>query len=649
MKTEKWKTGLLSIMALVLFNICEVYSADSVNQQMTLIEAIEQISEDYEVYFTFDKTLISDIKVHYDRKENENVEEAVSSVLKETSLTYKLFNQRFLIIYKKDEEGLKSLRKMSKYLERLIKNEERTISALKNVAPQLRPGHSPVILENISGTVVNDMGEPLIGVTILVKGTDNGTATDLDGSFELEGVDEQDVLVFSYIGYIAQEILVGGKSEITVTLIEDSQALDEVVVVGYGTTKKRDLTGSVSSISKEEIENIPVASVDQALGGLAPGVNVVQTSGQPGAGTTIRIRGGNSISANNEPLYVVDGFIGVGDLNTINPEDIESIEVLKDAASLAIYGTRGANGVVLITTKKGAKGALKINYHGYGGVQNVFKKIDLMNAQQFAELRNEVDVQQGLTPFFPNPSVLGEGTDWQDQIFRSAPIQNHQLSFSGGSDATQYYVSANYFNQEGIILNSGFERYSLRFNLNSKVNERVSFGNSISLSRGETSNNTIQTQYTLEFPPTIDPFDAQGNPTIWLTNGRRFDNPITLATVPINENIENKVLANLFSEVKLLEGLMFKASFGVQATFGKSYGYAPQTLESQVNENGTASLSSYQTLDLLNEYTLNYKKTSNDRHYFDVLAGFTLQDITTEGLSASSSGFVNDALTYHSL
>ncbi|MEX2564839.1 MAG: carboxypeptidase-like regulatory domain-containing protein, partial [Cyclobacteriaceae bacterium] len=226
METAKWKSGLLSIVVLMMFNLNEVYSANALKQKMTLLEAIEQIGKDYEVYFTFDKELVSNINVHYERKENKNVEEAVSNILKETNLSYKLFNQQFLVIYKNDEEGLQSLRKMSKYLEKLINDEEKAIFKQKKVTPQIKYSHPSLLPQNISGTVVDELGETLIGVTILIKGTDNGTATDIDGNFILEDVGENDVLVISYIGYLTQEIMVGNKSEITVTLIEDSQNLD---------------------------------------------------------------------------------------------------------------------------------------------------------------------------------------------------------------------------------------------------------------------------------------------------------------------------------------------------------------------------------------------------------------------------------------
>ena len=305
----------------------------------------------------------------------------------------------------------------------------------------------------VSGKVISNDGETLAGVNILIKGTTTGTVTDSDGNFRLQIPNNDVTLVFSFIGFLQEEVVVGNQSTINITLTSSLETLGEIVVIGYGTVKKSDLTGSVSSVKADELKSVPTTSFEQALQGRAAGVQVSQTSGQPGADASIRIRGTSSILAQNEPLYVIDGMLinsstsdvtaggGLGQrispLSAINPSDIESIEILKDASATAIYGSRGTNGVILITTKRGKKGTSAIDFESYYGFQEVSKKLDLLNAQQFGELVNESKINAGQLPVYVNPQNLGNGTDWQEELFRIAPIQNYQLSFSGGSEKTK--------------------------------------------------------------------------------------------------------------------------------------------------------------------------------------------------------------------
>jgi TonB-linked SusC/RagA family outer membrane protein len=302
--------------------------------------------------------------------------------------------------------------------------------------------------QQVAGKVTDSRGEPLPGVNIVIKNTSSGTVSGVDGSYALKA-DENSILSFSYIGYVPAEVSVNGRTKIDVSMKEDLQNLDEVVVVGYGTVKKSDLTGSVSSITSTELKATPVATFDQALQGRAAGVQVVQSSGAPGGGTNIRIRGTTSVSASSEPLYVIDGMLinnntgemsiggrgpAINPLSTINPSDIESIEILKDASATAIYGSRAANGVVLITTRKGKAGKASINFETYVGTQEVRKTLDLLNATQYAELVNEANVNAKLAPVYTNPASFGEGTNWQRELFRKASIANYQVSLAGGNE-----------------------------------------------------------------------------------------------------------------------------------------------------------------------------------------------------------------------
>uniref|UniRef100_UPI003592EE26 SusC/RagA family TonB-linked outer membrane protein n=1 Tax=Pricia sp. TaxID=2268138 RepID=UPI003592EE26 len=308
--------------------------------------------------------------------------------------------------------------------------------------------------KTVTGTVIaTEDGTPIPGVNVIVKGTSNGTSTDFDGNYTID-IASNSVLTFSYLGFIAQDIDVGEKSVIDVSLKEDVSALDEVVVIGYGTTKKSDITGSVSSVKSEELAAFPVLNAEQALQGRAAGVAVQSNNGgEPGAPISVNIRGNTSIGASSAALVVVDGFVGAA---LPQPTDIESIEILKDASATAIYGSRGSNGVILVTTKKGRSGKMVVELNSSYASQDITQRIDLLNAGQFADYRSNINpaYTQGPT-----------NTDWQNLIYRTGNVSNHQLSFSGGSEKINYYVSGNYFDQKGVVINSGFERFSFLSNI----------------------------------------------------------------------------------------------------------------------------------------------------------------------------------------
>ena len=353
---------------------------------------------------------------------------------------------------------------------------------------------------SVSGQVKSsENGETIPGVTVSIKGKSIGTITDLDGNYQLN-VAEEATLIFRFLGYETQEIMVGNQTIINVVLKTSVNSLDEVIVVAYGEVKKKDITGSVSIVKGEEMMKTASTSLDQALQGMAAGVQVSQVSGRPGGETSIRIRGSSSISAGNEPLYVIDGMLVLSNnsdidaggtygapmnaLATLNPSDIESIQVLKDASATALYGSRGANGVVLVTTKKGTSGEMNITFDSYYGVQRVPFTLDLLNGTEFANYMNDLADEKGLPqdPKYIVPESFGEGTDWQDAIFRDAPMQNYQLTISGGSEFTQYAIGGSYFKQDGIVLNSDFERATFRTSLDQKVSKRMNIGANVNLS-----------------------------------------------------------------------------------------------------------------------------------------------------------------------
>src|SRR5690606_20239531 len=352
------------------------------------------------------------------------------------------------------------------------------------VAPRIQRVDRFIAQELVEGVVVDEAGVPLIGVNVLVEGTNQGTATDIDGRFVLEDVDDNATLIFSYVGYQTQEVALNSRSNLTVTMVEDLQTLDEVVVVGYGTVKKSDLTGSVAQIKSSEINSFPTTNIMQALSGRASGVQVIQNTGAPGGGISLRIRGTNSIQGGNEPLYVIDGFPFSGSPTNLNGSDIESIEVLKDASATAIYGSRGANGVVLITTKKGSAGARKISFESSYGSQSLRKKLDLLNGTEYATLCNIQAENDRVNPYFTHGEMagVGRGRDWQDFVFTTAPMLNNSLNVSGGNQKTTFNIGGSSFNQKGIIKGSNYNRYSLRTSVNHKANDffQVNLTSSIS-------------------------------------------------------------------------------------------------------------------------------------------------------------------------
>jgi len=351
----------------------------------------------------------------------------------------------------------------------------------------------------ITGTITEaGSGEALIGANLIFIGATTGASTDVLGNFSIEKPNDQATLVVSYTGYETKEITVGDETVLNIILNEAISELSEIVVVGYGTQKKSLVTGAISKVTSEDLEDMPVSRLEQSLQGRTAGVRVTLNSGQPGAAATVRIRGTSTIG-NSDPLYIVDGVQIEGGIDYLNQNDIESIEVLKDAASAAIYGSRAGNGVIIVTTKKGKVGSMKVNYNGYTGVQNPWRKLHLLNAREYGILTNEAALAGGQTKVFEDVDALGEGTDWQEAVFNdNAPIQNHEVSFSAGSEKSTYYASFGLFDQKGIIGNdedSNYKRISLRLNSTHKLHERIEIGSNVAYSRVKASGIAENTEF----------------------------------------------------------------------------------------------------------------------------------------------------------
>ncbi len=524
------------------------------------------------------------------------------------------------------------------------------------------------------GRVIDGRGEPLPGVSVVVKNTTTGTVTTQDGNYSVSIPGDNNTLVFSYIGYVSQEVSINGKTTIDITLTDDLQSLEEVVVVGYGTVKKSDLTGSVVSVSSADLKAIPATTFDQALQGRAAGVQVVQATGAPGGGTNIRIRGTSSVNASSEPLYVIDGMLinsnsgetsiggrgpALNPLATINPSDIESIEILKDASATAIYGSRAANGVILVTTKKGKSGKASVAFETYYGVQTVTKKLNLLNASQFGELVNEANRNAGLAPVYPNPAQFGEGTNWQNELFRQAPIANYQVSVNGGNDKTQYAVGGGYFTQNGVVTGSDLNRYSFRLNLTTDVTSKLKVG--ANLSYNQTTNNGVLTgpgavvqgvvYNALLFNPIQPVYDPTRPGGYTFQHDRRdaIANPIAEAKEYIAITRTSRILSNVFAEYKIIDGLTLRSSFGIDGLGTKSNSFGPNFLKRTENSKGEASVSTLEALTWLNTNTLNYNKKIDKNNSFSLLLGLESQKFRNESVNAYAFGFPDSRTGWHDI
>ena len=500
---------------------------------------------------------------------------------------------------------------------------------------------------SISGTVKDVDGQPLPGANILEKGTSNGTQTDFDGNFSISVTDGNAILMVSFIGFVTQEVSLEGRTNINVVLQEDRASLEEVVVVAYGTVRKSDLTGSVTSVKSEDIAITPSVRLDDALRGRAAGVQVIPTSSQPGAAASIRIRGTNSITGNSNPLFVIDGLIGTGNTSDLNIQDIESVEILKDASATALYGSRASAGVVLITTKRGKKGEMTLNYDSFVSTSAPFRLIPFLNAAEYADFQNEV---QNNPDAFPNPASYGEGTNWQEEVYRDNALTfSNTLSISGGSDNANYYLSANHFDQDGIYFEGNLKRYQLRLNGDFKLGDKLRIGNSIVLTRNNTipgSSNIINIGGYL---PTLPVRDENGEFTIQtISSELSAENPIGGPTKTINLNTRSRIYGTVFAEFEPFENFKYKLSYGTDLSLSKSENYAPSTLFGQSNIGGTATINNSEFLSTLVEQTLNYT-TSFGKHNIDALAGYTRQRFFNSGSNVGVRGFTTDFFTYNNI
>ncbi len=551
-------------------------------------------------------------------------------------------------------------------------NDETYVIKLKEAKTATTPEPAVIKEKNIevSGKVLDaKTKEELIGVNIMASST-LGTVTGIDGGFSIS-VPEESVLTFTYIGYQKKEVKVNGKTTLNVFLDSDTELLDEVVVIGYGSQKRSDVTGSLSSISAEEIKQSATTGLDAAMQGRSAGVYVTQNSGAPGGGVSVRIRGTSSTLA-SEPLYVIDGIPVINDnagtsttfeadgggqnanaLTTINPNDIESIEILKDASATAIYGARAANGVVLITTIKGEEGTSRISYDTYYGFQQLYKKVGVMNLREYAQYINETGI--GTIEEFENLDLLGEGTDWQDEIFRTASMYNHQLSISGGNKKSTFSLSGGLHHKDGIVRGSNFDRYSLKLNATHKFTNRIHMGGNINVARtrenitfNDASGGVIYT--ALLTPPMIPARNLDGSFGVPPSRDViiTFDNPLANALETDDVNRKSRVLASVFGEINIFSWLKYRTELATDILYTNHNTFLSAFERGSQFRNSRVRRFNANSFFWINKHLLTFDKKFND-HSFNLLVGMEAQEGKYEFLNASRENLPNNQLRELSL
>ncbi len=512
----------------------------------------------------------------------------------------------------------------------------------------------------ITGTITDPNKEPLVGATVLVQGTSTGTASDGNGEFSLNVPASGTAIVVSYTGFTTSIIPLTGESNYAITLELEAAILQDVVVVGYGTASKKELTGSVSKVNSDAISRLPVTGVDQALQGQAPGIQVTSASGTPGASVSVRVRGPSSITAGNQPLYVIDGIplnnsnlsqIGFGGqqdnpLANLNPSDIESIEVLKDAAAASIYGSRASNGVVLITTKRGKSQKTAVNLSTYYGTQEAWRTIETLTGPEFTSLINEQRAAAGLAARYAQPDTFPT-TNWQEEIFRSAPISNTDLSFTGGNDRTKFFVGASYFTQDGTIKGSGFDRYSARINLDNLVSDKFKVGTSTSLSRAVSNriNNDNNIFGVLSTAVLVGSHIPVYNPdgTYARDPFNSIENPVAAYREPTNETRNDRILSNIFGEYQILNDLAFRTSFSLDYLTFREFRFNPSTTNAGAGSRGQGFEGLSQNVTWINENYFTYRKTFGKIN-FDALLGASFQHTDTESFLTQGDNFPGNTI-----
>ncbi len=621
---------LLNVMKLIAFllliSAISVLATNSYSQttilnlkmdNSTVKQVLQNIESQSEFYFMYsDKLVDVQREVSIDIK-NKKINDVLDLLFADTDVSYKV-KDRFILL----------------------------------TTPEVDGNDLSVFQQNkVSGKVTDATGVPIPGVTIIVKGATNGTITNSDGEYAITIMSENAILQFSFVGMRTQEVLVEGKSKIDVVMEQETIGLDEVVAVGYGSIKKSDLTGSVTTVKSEEISAYPSIGMVQSLQGRAAGVMIQSNNGEPGSSFKVRVRGATSINSSSDPLYVVDGFPG----GAMPPsEDIESVEILKDASATAIYGSRGANGVLLITTKHGKVGQTNIEFNSSYSFQNVVKRLDLLESDNYIDFINEI-----------SPGTFGSNeqyanTNWQDEVFRNGSIQNYQLSLSGGNENVRYYVSGIMYDQKGVVIESKFKRYSITSNLDIQATKNFKAG--VNLYAAESGSDGVLNQETsggggqtgvisamLTIDPTTPVYNSDGSYGVSDITGQSFDNPVAIAKEIDNEQVATTIQANFYGEYQITKDLKFRSTLGMNSGATRQGRYLPSTLEGGNDVGGQVYIIGTRSKNVINEDYFTYNKEFNSIHNITLMAGYSYQSSHYESSRAMSEDFITDSFSFWNL
>ncbi|SEF85478.1 TonB-linked outer membrane protein, SusC/RagA family [Sphingobacterium lactis] len=602
---------------------------------ITIGEALQEFRKQAKVSILYNDASLDRVQVSNINIKNASIQQAMDNLLKGTAFEYRVTPEKSILIKRKAVQQTASRREQQ---------------------------------QTLSGRVIDDQGKPLENVTVSIENGRLSTMTNTSGEFSIVST-KDDVLQVSFIGYGKKVVHAKLGQAVTIQLQPLENLVDEVVVIGYGEVKKKDLTGSVSIVNVEDLQNIPVPRVDQMLQGRIAGAEIVSSSGEPGAGTSIRIRGTRSISATNEPLYVVDGVMdAITSLNDLNPDDVASIQVLKDASSTAIYGSRGSNGVILITTKKGTAGKNDVALRADFGFSEIPRFLDLMNAQEFAELQNDryylANVANQTKPIenypYPNPEALGEGTNWTEAITRRAPYQNYTVTAAGGSDKTRYYFSGNFNDNQGIIKASGLKRYQARLNLDHTFSDKFKGGFRFNysyldheLNKADIGTQTLWYRSTIFLAPTIPVYKEDGSLNDWNSQwytGTLFDSPMANVMMKRMDQVKKTTSPMMYLEYEPIKGLKFKSQLSFYDYNRFDDNFYPSTLPTRMNNKSGAYAykRAYTANNYLNENTVAWLGKTK-KHSYDALYGFTIQKNWYTNLSASGDGYFIDEISTNDL
>ena len=636
-----WLTMRTTIL-LLLFSTLQLYAVDNYAQKkqlslsledVALKKALKQIEQQSQFYFMY-----NDARVDVQQKvsvniSGENIHTVLNGLLEGKGIAYRVIDKQIIL-----KPG--------------VRNQSTSIQQQGEV---------------LTGMVTDEEGTPLPGVNITIKGTTRGVITDVDGNYSMEVDEEGVVLVFSFVGYQKKEITYEGQDTIDVILEKKMEKLEEVVVIGYGSSSRKLLTSSVASVQAEDLENSISSGIESALQGRTSGVNINQNSGTPGAAATINIRGISSISAGTQPLYVVDGIpINSGNysqismegqdisaLSNINPNNIKSISILKDASAAAIYGARAGNGVVLIETKTGTQGKTEFNFQSYYGLQQVYKKLDVLNAQEWKDyIVNFEGVSQDFGGLHPNLQKewfdQGIDTPWLDEVFRQAPVQNYELSASGAKDKTRFYISGRYFKQKGVVLGTDYDKFNGRINVDYDVSDRFSLGGKITTTysvndrvRGDQSVNGPLPN-AVSAPPVAPVKDSLGNYPLagW------WDNPVAIGREVVNTAESFHTISNIYGEYNILKGLNLKNQWGFDYYNLQERRFEPSFVKSAKESNGYGADGSSNVFKITQQTTLNYIRSIGKNHSINLLLGYSFEKWSEKYLFMSGTQFPNNQLRY---